>query len=105
MRAAFRATKAFIPRCSASINYDVQFPPAPDSVIAASEDTWDNGVWDTAEWDAGVSQTVITSEWQAVTAAGYSIIPQVQVTCGITPKPDAELISMDVMTEIGGVVV
>ena len=105
MRAAFRATKAFIPRCSASINYTVDFPPAPDSVIAASEDTWDNGVWDTAEWDAGIAQTVITSEWQAVTAAGYSIIPQVQVTCGTTPRPDAELISIDVMSEIGGIVV
>jgi hypothetical protein len=105
MRAAFRATKAFIPRCSASVNYDVQFPAAPDSVVAASEDTWDSGLWDTAEWDAGTGSTVFTAEWQAVTGSGYSIIPQVQVTCGITPKPDAELISIDVMFETGAVVV
>ena len=31
--------------------------------------------------------------------------PQVQVTCGITPKPDAELMAFDVMYEIGAVVV
>jgi hypothetical protein len=103
-RAAFRATRAFIAKVSCSINYTVSLPSAPSSVADSTEDAWDEGLWDTAVWDASGS-SLVTARWTAISKAGYVIAPQVQVTCGVTPRPDAELMSIDIEYELGGVVV
>lgn len=103
-RATFRATQSFNAKVSASVDYTVNLPAAPDSVADSTEDAWDAGLWDTAIWD-GTTSLSITSNWQAITATGFAFAPQVQVTCGVTPKPDAELMSIDVMFETGAVVV
>lgn len=103
-RATFRATQAFNAKVSASVDYTVNLPSAPDSVADSTEDAWDAGLWDTAIWD-GTTSLSVTSNWQAITATGFAFAPQVQVTCGVTPRPDAELMSIDVMFETGAVVV
>jgi hypothetical protein len=103
-RATFKATRAFIARVSASVNYAITLPAAPSSVAESTEDAWDEGLWDTAVWDASGTATV-TSRWTAISKAGIVAAPQVQVTCGITPKPDAELMTIDFMFETGDVVV
>jgi hypothetical protein len=105
VRANFRATRAFIAQVSGSVDYAVSLPPAPSSVADSVEDVWDGGDWDTAVWDGSAGALSITSNWQALAEAGFVFAPQVQVTCGVTPRPDAELMSFDVMYEIGAVVV
>jgi hypothetical protein len=103
-RATFRATRAFEAKVSCSINYALALPSAPSSVADSTEDAWDEGVWDTAIWDASGS-SLVTAKWTAISKAGYVIAPQVQVTSGVTPRPDAELMSIDVQYELGAVVV
>lgn len=104
MRASFRGTKAFIAKVSASTDYTISLPSAPSSVADSTDDEWDSSLWDTAIWDATGSLS-ITSQWEAVNEAGFVVAAQVQVTCGVTPKPDAELMSIDLMYETGAVVV
>jgi len=103
-RATFKATRAFVAKVSASVNYAITLPAAPSSVSDSTEDAWDEGLWDEAVWDSSGTATV-TSRWTAISKAGIVAAPQVQVTCGITPKPDAELMSIDFMFETGAVVV
>lgn len=103
-RASFRATRAFNAKVSGSVNYDVRLPAAPSSVADSTEDAWDEGEWDDAVWDSSSPQ-LVTSRWQALSKLGFVFAPQVQVTCGVTPRPDAELMSIDVMYETGAVVV
>lgn len=105
VRANFRATKAFIAQVSASVDYAVSLPTAPSSVANSTEDTWDTGVWDTAIWDADSAALSVTSNWQGLAKAGFVFAPQVQISTGVTPRPDAELMSFDVMYETGAVVV
>jgi len=105
VRASFRATRAFIAKVSGSVDYGVTLPAAPSSVANSTVTAWDSGLWDTAIWDGSGGALSVTSNWQSVAKAGFVFAPQVQVTCGVTPKPDAELMAFDVMYEIGGVVV
>lgn len=105
VRASFRATRAFIAQVSGSVDYGVSLPAAPSSVANTTEDVWDTGVWDTAIWDAAGGALSVTSNWQAIAKAGFTFAPQVQVTSGVTPRPDAELMSFDVQYEYGAVVV
>ena len=105
VRANFRATRAFIAQVSGSVDFSVAFPAAPGSVANSTEDTWDTGLWDTALWDAPSASLSVTSNWQSIAKAGFVFAPQVQITSGITPKPDAELMSFDVQYETGAIVV
>lgn len=105
VRANFRAARAFNPQVSGSVDYGVVFPSAPASVADSTEDVWDTGLWDTAIWDADGGALSVTSNWQAIAKAGFVFSPQVQITSGVSPRPDAELMSFDVMYETGAVVV
>jgi hypothetical protein len=103
-RATFRATRAFVAKVSGSVNYTISLPSAPSSVADSTEDAWDEGLWDSAVWD-GTGTQLVTSRWTAISRAGYVFAPQIQITTGVTPKPDAEIMSVDLMYETGGVVV
>lgn len=103
-RATFRASKPFAPQLSASVNYAQMFPAPPNSASNSSDDVWDTGIWDTAIWDSAAAQTVLT-KWEGLASVGFVFAPQIQVTCGVTQRPDAELMSIDVMSSMGGIVV
>jgi hypothetical protein len=104
-RAVFLAGRKFIAKLSVSTNYQVSLPSAPASVANdVSLDEWDTGLWDVALWDAGSTKRVST-KWTGIGQSGFSVAPQIQVTCGVTPTPDAELVAIDVTYEVGDVVV
>lgn len=104
-RATFIASKPFNPKISASTNYQVALPSPPASAPdQESLDLWDTGLWDVANWDAGTTRSV-SSRWVSIGRSGFTAAWQVQVTCGVTPTPDAELVSIDVTYETGGLVV
>lgn len=104
-RATFRGSKPFTPKLSASVDYAQIFPTAPSSVANYTVDTWDSGLWDTAVWDASSSESVTSTRWVSITGAGFTHALQLQITFGVTPSPDCELMAIDVTMEIGGLVV
>lgn len=104
-RATFRAAKAFNPQLSMSVDYAQSFPAAPDSVANFTVDEWGSAIWGTAVWGAQTTQATVSTMWKSVTGAGFTHAPQVQVTCGTTPVPDAEMMSLDLLYRGGGVVV
>ena len=104
-RALFRAGRPFTPQLSCSVDYGTSFPSPPNSVSDFVVDTWDSGLWDTAVWDGATSETTSTTRWQSVVGSGYAHSPQIQVTCGTTPLPDAELMELTITFEAGQLVV
>jgi hypothetical protein len=103
-RATFLSNVPFKPKISASMNYKVNLPTPPNSTADFQVSLWDVGLWDVALWDAGTSIS-LTTKWVSIGRSGFAIQPQVQITCGVTPKPATELIQFDVMYNMGGVMV
>lgn len=104
VRATFRYSREFNAQMSASADYAISLPTAPSAATVVAGDVWDSAVWDVAHWDATFEST-IRAKWNSISAAGFAIAPQVQITSGSTVAPDAELSALDVMYEVGGVVV
>ena len=104
-RALFRAARPFTPQLSCSVDYAQNFPSPPSSVADSVVDTWDSGLWDTAVWDAATSASTSTTRWVSITGAGYAHAPQLQVTNGTTPLPDAELMELNLNFNLGELVV
>jgi hypothetical protein len=101
-RSIFKSNVPFVAQISASVDYTVEIPSPPSSAADISEDVWDVGLWDDAIWDAGQA-TSVSTEWVSIGITGFSMSPQVQITCGITPTPRTELIAFDVLYEAGAV--
>lgn len=104
-RAVFRSSVPFTPQLSCSVDYGQSFPSPPSSVSDTTVSTWDSGLWDTVLWDGSTEATTTTTRWVSVNGAGSSHAPQVQITCGTTPVPDAELMVMHLTYNTGDVVV
>jgi len=105
LRTTFLASVPFTPKASLSTNYVIKLPAAPPAAANnPSGSEWDVGLWDVAVWDAqGLKH--VTTRWTSAGRTGFCIAPQVQVLCGQLLAPDAELISLEVTYEHGGLVV
>ena len=117
-RAAFaaRAGEPFQPQISATTDYVIVIPPAPNAAPdPGSLDVWDQGLWAStppdpeptfqAKWDAAVPQTptVRSTGWVSVGMTGFSHAPIVQVTVAQKALPTVELISIAATFEPCGV--
>ena len=104
-RTTFQSSFPANMKISASVNYQVTLPTAPDS----GSDFSNGGEWDVSLWDVGVWDSTgtvsITSKWTSIGKTGFVVSPQVQVTCGYTLYPQLEMIATDVVFETGGVFV
>jgi len=105
LRTTFLASVPFTPKASLSSNYVIKLPAAPPAAANnPSGSEWDVGSWDVALWDAqGLKH--VTTRWTSAGRTGFCIAPQVQVLCGQLLAPDADLISLEVTFEHGGLVV
>lgn len=105
-RATFRATHDVTASLGASTDYALAFASPPSSIANFVTSLWDVGLWDDALWDTGRGEYMTkTTKWRSIGVTGYSFTVTCQITMGITPAPDAELITIDVTYEGGGVVV
>lgn len=104
-RTTFQSSFPANMKISASVNYQVTLPSAPDSGSDFSNGgEWDVSLWDVGVWDA-TGTVSITSKWTSIGKTGFVVSPQVQVTCGYTLYPQLEMIATDVVFETGGVFV
>jgi len=103
MRAQFQTATPILPLVSATVDYDQTLSGAPASPGDFAAGVWDSALWDAALWDAtGEVQNV--GVWASVGRTGYAIAPEVQISFGITPTPNVELVSVDATYSIGAVV-
>lgn len=107
VRAVFLAESPFLPKLSASINYSITLPTAPNSTPDYVTAQWDTGAeWDNSvSWDTPDGATVSATRWVSIGRTGFAIAPQIQITFGIDPTPFVELVAFDMTYSSGGVVV
>jgi hypothetical protein len=104
-RETWLASRDFNSRVSVSVNYQTVFPAAPNSAPdGGALDLWDVGKWDQAKWDAALANRTARVQWRSIGRTGYAVSWQIQVTCGVTATPDAELVSIDLLYDRGGIV-
>lgn len=108
-RATFRSLAPFRAGLSVATDYRREFPTAPNATIDTSLPAlWDVGQWDVSQWDSGPgseARVTATTRWRSIGRAGFSAAPQIQITCGSLRRPDAELVTFDLLYETGGSVV
>jgi hypothetical protein len=108
-RATFRALVAFKAKLSVATDYGRDFPPAPGvEVITDNEARWDVGLWDVSRWDDSSDseeRVTATTKWRSLGRTGFSVSPQVQISSGSTRTPDAELVALDMVYDLGDMVV
>lgn len=103
-RTIMNAGTDIIPQVSISNDYAINLPSPPNSIADYTSDEWDVGLWDVAIFDAGV-QLETKTQWHSIGQSGFAVAPQLQLTMGVSPTPKVELVAIDLMYEIGGVMV
>ncbi|MGE3874295.1 MAG: hypothetical protein AB7F74_15195 [Parvibaculaceae bacterium] len=96
--------KPINPRVSCSFNYLPSLPPYPAAASHPSLDVWDVALWDAGLWDSSTTQQTVT-RWVSLSGQGFAMAPNVQVTNSHLAPPEAELVSVDVFYEQGGIAV
>lgn len=103
-RTSWLYRQPFTSKVSISTDYIAKLPAYPPAAQHPSLDVWDVGKWDEALWDAGTAEQLVT-RWVSVAAHGFALAPNIQITCSHAGPPEAELISVDLLFEQGGVAV
>jgi hypothetical protein len=108
-RATFRALVPFKAKLSVATDYGRDFPTAPGvQEITNNEARWDIGQWDVSRWDDSSDseeRVTATTKWRSLGRTGFSVSPQVQVSSGSARVPDAELVALDMIYDLGDMVV
>ncbi len=103
-RAVFKASTPFVPKLSVSVDYQINLPSPPNAAPGLDTGVWDVSLWDQATWE-GQGQQTVTTVFEAIGESGSVVSMQVQATFGSVTKPDVELISSDMLFEVGGFMV
>lgn len=103
-QAQFITTKSFLPKLSGAVDYDVSLPSAPNSAANTATSEWDSALWDVAVWDGGLEKYRV-SHRDAIGASGFAFAPQIQITSGTTNSQDAQLVTIDVWHQRGGLII
>ena len=105
MRPVYVAAAEVGDKVSVAYDYTVTLPTAPDAAsVTGGANTWDNGLWNQAIWQAGV-ETQTFQFWRAPApispGVGFALAPIWMVTLGQESEPDVQLVRIDMQFEIG----
>lgn len=103
MRATFQSGSPIRPQLTALANFREDVSSPPSSPANYTTDSWDSGLWDTATWDADAA-IVNEANWTATGITGATIAPELQLTFGVTPTPQVELVAIDAEFHTGAMV-
>lgn len=104
MRSSFVSALSFAAKLSVSTDYVISVPSPPD-VEPISGVGWDISEWDVGVWDVLATAATIRTKWVSIGRSGFAINPQLQVSSNSTAPLSAELVTLDVLYESGGVMV
>lgn len=103
MRAMFQTGSPIRAQLTAKANFREDISAPPPSPANYTADLWDAGLWDEAVWDA-TDSIVNEANWTAAGVTGSVIAPELQLSFGITPTPQVELVAIDVEFHVGAMV-
>lgn len=101
-RATIRSSREMLVQLSMQRDYAVSLPAAPDDTSVPTGSLWGSAVWGSALWGTTLEKRTF-QPWQSTPGAGYALAPAIQITSGSTSPPDAEIVSTDVLYDVGDV--
>ncbi|XUM19749.1 hypothetical protein ACRAVF_18970 [Bradyrhizobium oligotrophicum S58] len=101
-RVVLRATSRPTPKLSLQSDYVINLPVAPDDTTVVADNTWGTGKWGEAKWGS-VADKQTYQTWGSTPGGGYSLSTAVQITSGSFSAPDVELVSLDLLYDVGDV--
>lgn len=94
-QAVFNTIRPFDFRLSASVDYNQNFPIAPNSPPDTEPASlWDLGLWDQALWDAGEVQYSVYSAQRSIGRTGRVFSMELQVPVNSVNTPNIELVML-----------
>jgi hypothetical protein len=102
-RARTRSSAAISDRLDLLTDYKTFLPPAPDATLLTGTNTWDDGIWGASQWGNPVADFV-GQEWRSTGGVGAALAPAYQVTSGSIAPIDVELIDMEILYTVAGLV-
>lgn len=101
----FRHNQNFNAQAGLLFDYNNSLPSPPiPATLTASVALWDEAIWDVASWGTSSQVNQSRSLDQVVTGQGEVMAPYLQLTSNSADALDAELTSLRVVYEVGGVV-
>lgn len=94
-RAVTRANTRTNGKITASYDFSLAYPSAPDATASSDGNVWGVAIWGQAVWSTG-TPTVINQPWRSAGGLGYTVAPCYQVTSGSVQPLDEEVISMQI---------
>lgn len=102
-RAVVRANTVLSDSLDFMADFETILPTAPDATSLTTGNLWDVGIWGQATWSSGVP-TVINQQWQSLGGMGYSCSVAYQVTSGSIAPLDADVIALELLTQMAELV-
>jgi len=102
-RARTRSSAAISDRLDLLTDYNTFLPAAPDATPLTGTNTWGDGIWGTSQW-GNPTPAFIGQEWRSIGGIGSTVAPAYQVTSGSIAPIDVELIDMETLLTVAGLV-
>jgi hypothetical protein len=103
MRPVFENLAPDVFQLTANTDFTEALDPPPNSIGPGRASLWDVALWDADVWD-GEPYGEIAANWVPIGVTGFSVAPQLQISCGLTDPPDVQLVSIDVQFRVGALV-
>lgn len=101
-RATIRSSRPMNVQLSSQHEYTLALPPPPDDAGVQSGNVWGSGIWGTSVW--GVPpEKIAYREWKSTPGAGYAVSTAMQITSANLSPPDAEVVMVDMLYDVGDV--
>lgn len=100
-KGTFLSGTPYLPKITASMDYQVELPAPPDSADDIPSNNWDGALWDVSTWDGTQGASSYSSSKVSIGRTGTVLQYQVQVTGALTPAPNTEFVTIDISFEMG----
>lgn len=101
MRPQLLTTVATNAQSSVSTEFVPSLPAAPNvAVVPAGSNLWGVGIWNQSVWGAPTAK-FSENEWVTVGGIGQAVAPNLQISIGGGAEPQIDLVSIDLMYEVG----
>lgn len=86
-------------KLTASFNFNMTPPPAPNAVIDDAGGLWGTGIWGESIWgtDAG---SIVTTDWRSLGGSGQDMSVCLQITSGAIYPLDVEIVRIDATIDV-----
>lgn len=102
-RVVKRSRYPALEKLTGKFDFSTDTPPPPNAANLSSGSVWGAGIWDQAVWGESAGE-VVTGTWRSLGGSGQDVSVCLQVSSGDVTPLDVEIIRVDALFEMAGVI-